>query len=382
MNLTKSRFRTIRLNTYILVIVALLVIAFKTGTLEPLFGPDNLTDTVYAVKNNSDLDHDGDVDIDDLAFFSTKWLKADWQTVDWCQFLQQDSKIKTKMGQVLMDFTLDYFKCNGPDPLIVINKNRYPTRLAYGPNGKLFVSDAKIGSVFIYDTGGSLIGEIKGTNHPLGVAVDNTGNIYVGSNGDDTVKVYNSKGEYVKNIGSVGMPNDMLFDKSGNLYVVDSVNNAVKVYDPQGNISKTITARVPIALTIKSSIDANGQEVGELFVAEIKLTRISVFDLNGVYDRSFGEKVTGSSFNWKWQGKFVKLQSLAFDQSGLLHVADCYMNKVQILNPDTGAYINSYGAFGTGSGELNMPLHIAIKYTGQTAVANTGNQRVEIIGGW
>ena len=168
MNSAKSRFRKIRLNTYILIIFALLVVAFKAGTFESLFGPDQLTDKTYAAKSksNSDLDGDGDVDIDDLALFSTKWLKADWQTVDWCQWLQTDSRVKSRMGQELINFIIDYFKCNGPNPLTVINKNDYPTRLAYGPNGKLFVSDAKAGSVFIYDTMGYLIGEIKGIKQP------------------------------------------------------------------------------------------------------------------------------------------------------------------------------------------------------------------------
>lgn len=379
MNVTNSNFKIIRLNVYILIVFALLVIAVKTDTLEPLLGPDKLINQAYAAKSRSDLDGDGDVDIDDLALFSTKWLNADWQTVDWCQLLQQDNRIKKHMDQELINFIIDYFKCNGQDPLKVINKNYYPTRLAYGPNGKLFVSDAKVGSVFIYDTSGYLVGEIKGIKQPLGVAVNSTGEVFVGSNVDDTVKVYNSKGEHINSIGSVGMPNDMVFDKKGNLYVVDSVNNAVKIYDLQGN-TRSISTAVPVALAIKSYIDSNNQEIGELFVAELKLAKIHVFDLQGNSLRTIGRKV--STFGSFWEGRFVKLQSLAIDTSGLIHVADCYLNKIQILNPDTGDYINSYGTFGTELGKLNLPLDIEIKYSGQTAVTNNGNKRVEIFGGW
>jgi hypothetical protein len=354
------------------------VITFKAGTLESLFDPNNLTASVYAAKSQSDLDGDGDVDIDDLALFSKKWLKVDWQTIDWCQWLQQDSKTKRRMGQELINFILDYFNCNAPDPLIVINKNDFPTRLAYGPDGKLFVSDARVGSVFIYDITDALIGEIKGINQPLGVAINSSGNIYVGSNGDDNVKVYNSKGEYINSVGSVGMPNDMVFDKNENLYVIDSVNNEVKVYDPQGN-EATFSVDAPIALAIKSYTDGNGQEIEELYVAEKKLARISVFDLQGNILRSFGRKV--STFGSFWHGRFVKIQSLAIDNLGRVHALDCYLNKVQILDPQAGTFISSY-PFGDEPDHTILLLDIAIKVDHQTAVTNYGKKQVEIIGGW
>jgi hypothetical protein len=71
-----------------------------------------------------------------------------------------------------------------PDPLAVNHANNYPTRLALGPNGQLFVSDPKVKSVFIYDANLQLKGELKGLYSPLGVAVDSAGFIYVGNAGD------------------------------------------------------------------------------------------------------------------------------------------------------------------------------------------------------
>ena len=67
------------------------------------------------------------------------------------------------------------------------------------------------------------------------------------------------------------------------------------------------------------------------------------------------------------------------DALGQVHAADCYMNKVQVLNALTGAYIRDYGAFGTGQGQLNVPLDILINRNGQVVVANQGNNRVEIL---
>jgi DNA-binding beta-propeller fold protein YncE len=67
------------------------------------------------------------------------------------------------------------------------------------------------------------------------------------------------------------------------------------------------------------------------------------------------------------------------DTQGRLHAADCYANKVQILNRNTGSYIGSYGAYGTDPNELNLPLGMAINDGNEVIVANTENKRVEII---
>ncbi|MHC4117143.1 MAG: NHL repeat-containing protein [Planctomycetota bacterium] len=353
--------------------LSLLTVLLEAGIFESLLGMESLSSQSYAA-GKSDLNGDGHVDIDDVAAFSSKWLKTDYRNVDWCRWLQQDDKTKKHMGQELINFILVWFDC---DKLIVVNNNHYPARLAYGPQGRLFVSDSKVGSVFIYDTGMYLTGELKGIDQPLGVAVDKTGNIYVGSNGSDTVRVYDSQGQYMRSTGSVGMPNDMVFDLSGNLYVADSVNNKVNVYDLQGNNVRTISANTPIALAIRPDID--GQGIEELYVAEMGLSRISVFDLQGNRLRSIGRKV--GVFGSNWHGRFVKLQSLAIDSQGRVHALDCYMNKVQILDPQTGAFIASYPS-GEEPDHINLLLDIAIRQDHQTAATNHGLNLVEIIGGW
>jgi hypothetical protein len=113
---------------------------------------------------------------------------------------------------------------------------------------------------------------------------------------------------------------------------------------------------------------------------------VKVFDLQGNLLRSFGgfvEKGGMMGTTWYWEGKFVSLQSLAVVMDGqgnpLLHALDVYMNKVQILDANNGTYLNHYGEFGTGAGQLKLPLDIIINYSGDVIVANADNKRVEII---
>ena len=55
------------------------------------------------------------------------------------------------------------------------------------------------------------------------------------------------------------------------------------------------------------------------------------------------------------------------------------MGVIQILNATNGSYIAYYGANGSAPGELDLPLDIDINQYGETAVANTRNERVELL---
>jgi len=268
------------------------------------------------------------------------------------------------------------------DPLLLQNLNYLPIRLAQGPGDKLYVSDVKAGSVFIYDKDLNLVDELRNLHQPLGVAVDDEGNIYVGNNSRDGVEVYGPGGErlYAIDEGAILMPNDLALDQEGNLYVADSLSNTVKVYDSAGQWVRNIGSPgdgvgglwFPISVTI-----AYRQNNGEVYVADQGHAKVQVFDLQGNFLRAFGSAV--QAFSMDWQGNFVKIQSLAVDGQGRLHVADCYLNRVQILDAETGQYLDSYGSFGTAAGQLNLPLDILITRNGQVAVTNAGNSRVEII---
>ena len=276
------------------------------------------------------------------------------------------------------------------DNLEVRHPNLYPTRLAQGPGGELFVSDAKVGSVFIYNTEGSslsVVGELKGLDRPLGVVVDEGGNIYVGNDGRDNVEVYSPSGSKLLTVdeGGIQKPNDLVLDRRGNLYVADSIAHTIRVYSPAGKKLREIGGPgdgdgylfFPAALALTYRTTDDGQEVGELYVADQGHARVQVFDLAGGFLRAYGGPV--GAFSSDWEGKFVKLQSLAFDAQGRLHAADCYMNRVQILDPGFGGLVASYGSYGTEPGELNLPLDLVITAGGQVFVANAENHRVELI---
>lgn len=253
-----------------------------------------------------------------------------------------------------------------------------PTRIAEGPDGKLYVSDTSTNSVFIYR---NLLpeGELKGLAKPLGVAVDGQGNLYVGNDERDNIEVYDSSGVKLRDIGSgaVQMPNDLALDRDGNLFVADSRANAVVVFGPDGALLRTIGSALlqyPVALGLGYRGSGGA---GEIYVADQGHAAIQVFDFAGTFLRAFGVRLELGVT--AWHGKFVQLQSVGVDAQGHIHVLDTALNCIQIFEPLTGAYLDSYGRFGMAEGQLNLPLDIAVTRANQVMVANSGNHRIETI---
>ena len=115
-------------------------------------------------------------------------------------------------------------------------------------------------------------------------------------------------------------------------------------------------------------------------------SRIQVFDLQGNFLRSFGGpviKIGGGMMGfgtptWDWEGKFVGVQSLAFDQNGMLHALDAYQDKVQIHHPVTGAYQSFYNAFLVDTG-AHLQLDIDINSEGKVIMTDVSSRSVEHI---
>jgi DNA-binding beta-propeller fold protein YncE len=258
----------------------------------------------------------------------------------------------------------------------------YPTRLTEGPTGLLYVTDARQGSVFLLDPALKPLGELEGVGGPLGVAIGGDGTLYVGSRRDRSIHCFDAAGNPTRIVGAgtLEMPNDLALDRLGNLYVADSTANRVQVFDPAGALLRTVGT--PGAAAGQLSFPAGvaiayppAHPEGELYVADQGNGRVSVFDLEGSFRRTLGQAAT--AFFGAWQGSFARLQGLAVDALGRVHALDAYQNVVQVLDGETGSFIESYGSFGTGVGQLTVPLGIAILRDGRVVVANAENRRLE-----
>jgi DNA-binding beta-propeller fold protein YncE len=360
-------------------------------------------EVVQTSSDMSDLNSDGVVDLEDLALFSINYLERSWETVDWCvfhgatmagaDFEGQSTKYYQQHFTALLDFINEHFNCGGVEPppnnFALENNPQFLGRIAdaTGITGNYYVSDPRVGSVFIYNELMALTGELKGLNKPLGVAVDAQGRIIVGNNGRDNIEVYDSgTGELVAAFGegSVEMPTAITIDSGGYVYVTDSRKNRVFVFDAGFNLVRTIGKSGVGDDTLNFPMDAAIIQ-GEIFVADQKNLRVQVYDLAGEWQRSITfDGTPGQNCSWftgvceiPGMPPFTRVQALATDSLGRLHVLDNYGAAAVILDPADGSFINAYGGYGSASGQLQVPMDVSVSATDMAIVTAGDGDRIE-----
>jgi len=322
-----------------------------------------------------DLTQDGVVDVSDLAQFSQEQLGRSWEGVDWCRWSTEDNS-----GVEVWANTIEsLFGCSGPiDPFVIRNHNDFPTRLSWSPSGRLYVSDARVRSVFIYEPlpGGGLWqwGQLTLPGQPLGVAVDSFGNLYVGDTDADGVEVFGRDGRHVAwlGLGHILMPNDLDFDSDDKLYVADSQANRIWVIAPGLPVRSIGQGQ----LNFPSALAVWGDRV---YVGDQGNNRIKVFDLEGNPVATYSEKVRQGSLGYRVEGRLAKVQGLDLDPIGQLHVLDTRISSVQVFSRFDGTFQGSYLEYGQGPDNLNLPLDIAINASGLAAIADAGNKRLRLV---
>jgi hypothetical protein len=362
--------------------------------------------------NKSDLNSDGIVDIEDLIIFSTNYLETYWESVDWCLFLDstltgaefegRSTKQYLRHFGSLLSFINGYFNCGGGEPppnaLLLEHTPKELARIADATylTGDYYITDPRVGSLFIYDADLVLKSEIKGLNKPLGVAISSQGYILIGNNGRDNIEVYDpANGDLLAVFGDglVKMPTAITLDDLGNIYVTDSLRHHIQVFDPDyypirtigrpGGGERGLTFPVDAEVVVRSG---GAADIHEIFVADQGNYRIQVYDLEGNWLRSMTfEGTEGQNCNW-FTGvceipgvpPFTRLHALDTDSLGRLHVLDVFGASVVILDPADGTFLGSYGGYGTESGLLRVPMDVLISET-DTAIVTAGDGgRIEV----
>ena len=363
--------------------------------------------------DKSDLNADGVVDLEDVKLFGTNYLGRNWELVDWCvfhgavlagaDFEGQPTDYYLKHFTQLLDFINVYFTCGGepppPNGLLLENTPKYLARIATSPlaTGDFYISDPMVGSVFVYDEFLTLKAEVKGLGKPLGVAIDLQGNLLVGNNGRNNVEVYDtSTGVMLTFFGQdvVSMPTAITLDSAGNIYVTDSQQHRVFIFDSTYNLVKTIgkpgvgpdTLKFPTDAEILPSTTGGTAGAMEVFVADQGNNRVQVFDLDGNWLRSltFGG-VEGQNCSWftgvceiPGMPPFTKVQALASDSFGRLHVLDNFAAAVHIFDPADGTYVESLGGYGSTAGLLRVPMDVVVSTSDMAIVTAGDGDRIEI----
>jgi hypothetical protein len=177
--------------------------------------------------------------------------------------------------------------------------------------------------------------------------------------------------------GNLARPVDIAADGEGNLYVIDAARRRLQKFDPAGNILASVDVRAganeesePWGLALLPG--------GGVVVADTFGWRIRIFDaslsLLGVYGRT-PRLEPGVEPD---PDELFGPRDAAIDRAGDIWVTDTGHDRIVIFGPD-GVPKRTIGSEGSGDGEFNEPVGIAIAGDGTVFIADVFNNRVVVL---
>lgn len=199
--------------------------------------------------------------------------------------------------------------------------------LAFGPDGKIYVSDKENKMVQKLDQNGGFLMQIPAA-------------------GDDT-PLFNA-------------PGDITVGKQGNIYVADWTSD---------HIEGTEDPRLYLYGPCVHKFAMTGTLLHTYFIDEISAKPRTVVPGIFVVDEV-------GKYGWALQPKGYDRELLvAANSQGELYILDVKNNVIHKYDP-AGKRILSFGGYGSGDGELDAPADISIDKAGNLFVADKGNHRI------
>jgi len=254
-----------------------------------------------------------------------------------------------------------------------------PMGLAVSDDGlRLYVSDFAQNAVFVFDFGQKKFTKIPDLARPVGLALDAKESLFVVSQARKGICILNHQGKEVRFITdpSIERPTGIAIDRErGRIYLADTAHtkskeHTVKIFDLAGKLIGKIGQGKGVnpgqfLFPTYLALDHDGN----LYVTDSLNSRVQVFDTEGAYLKSFGER--GNAW-----GMFDKPKGVALDSFGNVYVADSGWSNVQIFN-QKGQVLLFFGGRGPIPGMLKNPTAIAIDKNNCIYVADYLNHRVE-----
>jgi DNA-binding beta-propeller fold protein YncE len=274
---------------------------------------------------------------------------------------------------------LDFLGGEAPPPNRVVE----PMGLAVSDDGqRLYVSDYAQLEVFVFDFARkafTTIGEEEKLARPFGIALDGQEQLYVVEQEKKGVSIFGLQGKRLRFIThpSLERPAGIALDRErGRIYVADtghtkSGEHTIKVFNMNGDLVGRIgkgKGEEPGQFMFPTYLNLDPD--GNLYVTDTLNSRVQMFDANGKYVKSFGQR--GNAW-----GMFDKPKGVALDSFGNVYVADSGWSNVQIFN-QKGQILLFFGGRGPIPGMLENPTAIAIDKSNRIYVADYLNHRVEV----
>jgi len=262
-------------------------------------------------------------------------------------------------------------------PEKVFNINGRPHGVAVGRYDVWTVADYSNDCVYVIDSKDQLVRKVgsHGKNvgefvNPRGVVLDNENHIYVVDSGNHRVQKFDINGNYLLQFGGRGKGDGQLNTPYGitthnnKVYVADYSNHRIVVFQCDGQFcisfgSDQLSGPCDVAVNIHD----------ELIVVDRKRACLVNFTLDGCYRGKVGKfSIDGMCCLTTDVNGFVLVgqEDLPSDE----HRVCIFDHNIKL--------IKCFGSQGSGKGEFNGPVGIALSHNGTIYVSDHKNKRIQI----
>lgn len=199
---------------------------------------------------------------------------------------------------------------------------------------RVFVADAEKRQVFVIDFEGEYLGSRvpeEGFGRPSGMTIDPAGRLLVTDAEKGKVYIFNPDGSLATTLqsrlsenGRFNRPISVAVGPGGEFLILDAFAFQVEVQDAQGRLLRTIGGLGDAAgyFARPKGLAVDGE--GHVFVSDAAFDNIQVFDLDGNLLMHWGGPGNGA-------GQFNLPAGLFVDSGGRLFVADSYNHRIQVF---------------------------------------------------
>ena len=260
-----------------------------------------------------------------------------------------------------------------------------PESIYVEPSGEIYVTYPKEGIIARYTSDGNLYGIRRASLWGLSqFAVDGNGRWYGCYGNSSSIFAFDSEGWLTELIGTGRKKNVSLKEISSlavapdgsSLVAADPENTSVAYFDLMGSTAPVVFGQPGKNEGQFSTLtDVVTDDYGHVYVLDSKLSRISIFNRNGQYMFSFGQK--GKS------DKELRRPTLLAVRPGgqTAFVCDGYeIKKFDIdYSKRTATHSASMGGKGKGPGQLLKPAAIACDRQGLLYILDSERQDLQVI---
>lgn len=262
---------------------------------------------------------------------------------------------------------------------------KYVEDFDFSADGHLLATDAAHAWVQVFDAAtGEFISRFAGKGDddehlekPEGISVTPDGRIFVADYTTGDVKIYDRNYNWLQTFSEYGsepgqnIKSEFTDIRNGLYYMPEAGNHRISVWDLEGNFQFTFGSPGTGPGQLNNPEASKFNSKGELIVADLKNDRMQVFTDKGVHLRVFSS--SGSE-----PGQLSKPAGVGIDSADNIFVGEIGNNRVSVFDKD-GNFLGAYGQSGDGIGEFgNIHGVIVDKKTGWVYVADTANNRIQV----